>query len=527
MNQEIKNIEKVLDDHGKRLYKFISRIINVLGLFTCLYILNLDNLEFNGFMYTFSHLKEYKVQIIIIFAILASSLILKLFIKSFLPSKNVVTDIVEISGYIRQFTETTHLSKGRSVNNNYYYFAEASCSKEIKTVLISDIQNKTIEQLLCNYPPTTIFEFRAAVISPKANAMLDKNLENGCLVLLPIEHYLMSNSWFKKDVKLLQTATDKWQVPKEFNHQPIFTLPRYKNNSNNKNNLVCEDVLHHNDDFIPFQANLKQKQIDLINQFDKPEYEDMEINDVLYYAHEDNENFQDIRVSSKLHSHKIRPNLIGYCFIILVISFYTFNLSLELPEIYSLINQILVSVLILGVIKTLFFPLFISLPVRFHRKNKEVYVYKNGSLYKIPWEECDISILAKQQKSYINYHLTLWLHPQFDMNSKSRKIIPLTLFCSKETHGKTYYFWDYINRYMQYAPEFSLEKKKPLLKAPEMTLTNWLLVAVLLSPLIILILSCLLLVAPDFKWLRNIINPFKTKWPQKVHNWSGKIFNWH
>ncbi|TMX30963.1 hypothetical protein DA100_20005, partial [Vibrio sp. Hep-1b-8] len=64
----------------------------------------------------------------------------------------------------------------------------------------------------------------------------------------------------------------------------------------------------------------------------------------------------------------------------------------------------------------------IAMPVRFHKQNQEVYVWHDKVLYRIPWQECEISVIvAKTHMGYgrlkDGYELMLWLNPKHAVNA--------------------------------------------------------------------------------------------------------------
>lgn len=526
MEKKYKNIEAKLNDHVKTSYdKIVKKIIflTIGGLILMVWMLAP---EFKGIEYAFLHFNEYFDLGFVVIPFILIILLVKVLIKIVAYSENVISDIGYISGYIKHFSITTYLPNSGLVDNTYYYFDVVSYSKEITTVFISDIQNEVALSLLSTYAPNTLFEFEVAVLNPKP--LCHKYYKDGSLILLPLDKYLPEQ---ESNTSLTKINKTNWEAPLQFNHQPNFTLPRKQVNLDKKYDLICEHTLSPSMDFIPFKAKEKSRIKTLENQFDETIYEDMEINDVLYYTHEQCDDFRDFHACSKPENNI--PNFLGYSLILYAINFLLLDLILELPNVFFQINILISGLLLLWGLKVTFIPLTINMPIRFHRRNKEIYVHKKDSLYKIPWDKSDISILAKENKSATSYYLILWLHPQFDVNKKSQKVVPLILYCSKATHGKTYFFWDYINRYMQYAPEFSLEKETPLLDAPKkkaakekITFTDILLL-LLLSPLILISFIYVLSTDSNGNRLRKLLNPFRSRWPQKVHKWTGKVCDWY
>ena len=171
----------------------------------------------------------------------------------------------------------------------------------------------------------------------------------------------------------------------------------------------------------------------------------------------------------------------------------------------------------------------IATPVRFNYEKQEVYAYHKGALYRIPWDECEIACMYAPDFMGVGgladaYSLNLWLYPKHCVNGKAgNKPVPLVLNNTGEVHADNYDYWEYVRAYMTDGPDkvyafddkYSRAKyiridKMPLLGIP------------FILPLVTFI-TFLTKPAKLYIWL----NPFKKKWPQEVHEWTGETINWH
>lgn len=553
MNKECNKIEKKLSDYLNTLYKKsfkkLNTIINIGLIILTMIILMMFISQIGGF----HNLQHHLLNVLFILLLMIGIKIVITFMNKWIfGSKYSVIDIVEISGYIKKYNETMYIPNIGSTTLTYYYFDLVNSSEVPTTLIISPLQNHAIQRMLNNNPSHKIYTYKVAILEPKSAELINKTLRDGTLLLLPLEEFFTkengldeefnSDATFEDDTnsdphisynseyRLKIKNKDTWYAPEQYNHQPSFTVSRSEIKPDKQYHLICEDKISHKMDFIPFKPSKIIKDVNLINQFDEPEYEDMNIEDVVYYAHEEFHDFQDFRTRSEPVKNVKGPNFLGFCLISYAINCFLFGFLLneQTPGFFFALNLLITATLFIAIIKVTFFPLFVKTPVRFHRKNKEIYVHINNSLYKIPWEKSDISIIVKQNKITTNYYLTLWLDPKYDVNNNSEVVVPFTLFSSEDIHGKVYFFWDYINRYMKYADPFSVKKQKKQLKAPEKkenkTISTQLfdlLIFIIFLPILIMI------VFSDHNELRRVLNPFKQKWPSKVHEWTEKVCNWH
>jgi hypothetical protein len=176
----------------------------------------------------------------------------------------------------------------------------------------------------------------------------------------------------------------------------------------------------------------------------------------------------------------------------------------------------------------------IAMPVRFHKKNQEVYVWHNKVLYRIPWQECEISVIvAKTHIGYgrlkDGYELMLWLNPKHAVNADltGQRHQYLSLVHNMGSHAPVYGYWEYVCRYM--ADEQPLWYE--ISKKPRQIGVNFQLAQeegrsrlfAIVTFILTLPLGFLLKPALFSLWC----NPLKHKWPEQVHEWTGKRCNWH
>ena len=186
MSKETENIEATLNRYGSVLNKKITNVVNIIMLGIWLIVFAFITYLFGGIETVSDHFTLY-ISLLLSAALLQSLIIFGC--RWVIPNKNVVTDIIEISGTIHKATETTEVD-GRPVANGYYYFDLVSSNKEVKTILISNLQFRAVSYLVNNDEAGTVYKFKVAVIKASAVAILDDNLKNGTLALLPVEEYL-------------------------------------------------------------------------------------------------------------------------------------------------------------------------------------------------------------------------------------------------------------------------------------------------------------------------------------------------
>ncbi|SJL83078.1 hypothetical protein [Vibrio palustris] len=173
----------------------------------------------------------------------------------------------------------------------------------------------------------------------------------------------------------------------------------------------------------------------------------------------------------------------------------------------------------------------VALPIRLHKRNQEVYVKHKGVLYRIPWDECELSVMYKgfylgAASIKDTYQLVMWLNPKHAVNQDltGQKYEKLLLNEVVGEHIPAYGYYEYIRRYMTgdepFAMTISTEEKvggrnKELLNqyGPIRAQFNYYFFA-----------TVALLVKPTFFCLTYA--PIKDKWPEEVHEWTGERCNW-
>ncbi|TXR54235.1 DUF6708 domain-containing protein [Reinekea thalattae] len=173
----------------------------------------------------------------------------------------------------------------------------------------------------------------------------------------------------------------------------------------------------------------------------------------------------------------------------------------------------------------------LATPVRFHKKNQEVYVWHKKVLYRIPWQECELSVqVAKRNEGYRGlqdgYQLTLWLNPKHAVNQDltGQKHVALNMLHNMNHHIPLYTYWEYVRRYMNSEQPLYIEiTKKPRRPSfnTELARKTGYLKAVLVF-----------IITAPFVFLFNpnkmaLLTPVKHKWPKEVHEWTGECCNWH
>ncbi|BFM48484.1 hypothetical protein [Marinomonas sp. THO17] len=170
-------------------------------------------------------------------------------------------------------------------------------------------------------------------------------------------------------------------------------------------------------------------------------------------------------------------------------------------------------------------------PVRFHKANQEVYVWHKKVLYRIPWQECELSIRVDKRTIGLKgqqdgYQLTLWLNPKHATNKdlSGQKHVPLNMFHNMDHHIPLYAYWEYVRRYMTGDTPLYIEmSKEPRVPGfnTEMAKSMGYALAI---PLFIIVVPLAFVCKPNKVAL---LSPFKEKWPEEVHEWTGERCDWH
>lgn len=180
-------------------------------------------------------------------------------------------------------------------------------------------------------------------------------------------------------------------------------------------------------------------------------------------------------------------------------------------------------------ILTLFRPL--AKPVRFHKANQEVYVWHKKVLYRIPWQECEFSIrVAKQNEGYRGlrdgYQLSLWLNPKHAVKPtlSEQTYVELNIFHNMNHHIPLYAYWEYVRRYMNGEDPLYIEMdERPRRPSYNTELAKE--EGYIKTTLLFLVgVPLMLLIKPNKMALWT---PFKHKWPEEVHEWTGERCDWN
>ena len=297
-----------------------------------------------------------------------------------------------------------------------------------------------------------------------------------------------------------------WEGPKMFDFTPHFMRTEYAREYYPNGASLLHDPVHPGNKKIPL---VLKKSEDLKDAFGG-------------YSSGGHKDYVDMRINSVANrSGFFYMGL--FCLFIWWI-FDIFALSAAPPS-FKVFNQILrYGGYGIGAAIT-FIPLFRTLatPVRFHKKNQEVYVYHKKVLYRIPWDECEFSIrIAKQNEGYRGlqdgYQLSLWLSSVHATNLAfdEQQHVELNMIHCMRIHAPAYAYWEYVRRYMTGdTPVYTEISKKRI--SPQPTLDIELVLWLLLLPVSIL---CM----PHFYALAT---PFRCRWPKEVHEWTGEKCNWN
>lgn len=180
-------------------------------------------------------------------------------------------------------------------------------------------------------------------------------------------------------------------------------------------------------------------------------------------------------------------------------------------------------------ILTLFRPL--AKPIRFHKANQEVYVWHKKVLYRIPWQECEFSIrVAKQNEGYRGlrdgYQLSLWLNPKHAVKptQSGQTYVELNMLHNMNHHIPLYAYWEYVRRYMNGEEPLYIEMdERPRRPSYNTELAKE--EGYIKTTLLFLVgVPLMLLIKPNKMALWT---PFKEKWPEEVHDWTGERCDWN
>ncbi|OLQ87929.1 hypothetical protein BIY22_07055 [Vibrio panuliri] len=317
--------------------------------------------------------------------------------------------------------------------------------------------------------------------------------------------------------QIKQIGPNHWVGPEDFGFTPNFHITQYGVEHYPNGHLIQQEPL-----------NPGNKKITLINRI--KEAEDMgEFFEG--FSAGGHEGFIDMRVQSV---HGRGENVFAVIFFALLWLVIKTSMVYTAGDTWSpnYLDMIVSAILAICMGLSLFKP--IAMPIRFHKQNQEVYVWHNKILYRIPWQECELSVIvAKTHMGYgrlkDGYELMLWLNPKHAANADltGNRHQYISLLHNMGSHAPVYGYWEYVRRYMTGEQPLWYEiSKEPRIAgvnielAREKGYSNF-------SALIrfILVMPIIFIFRPaDFSlWC----NPLRHKWPEQVHEWTGKRCNWH
>ncbi|MDW6094619.1 hypothetical protein SBX64_18915 [Vibrio rhizosphaerae] len=459
--------------------------------------------------------QEFKKDIGILVIIYIFSLFLSiLFLYLLKPRSKKVTDVMSVTGKIKMIDPSKGYHEEIGAEPPPYYYLEITNSnKPIKSTVINPYQNRCISAILKNKNIDTHIKCNVAFIEPHQPIHKLTEMAEGSISLLPFEHYCTYS-----DNNLIKISENSWVAPQHRGNQPEFSTPREYLQLNHKKKFICEANLSYKMDRIKFLYI----DIDTLKEDSEKTISKPNIKNVIDHTHE-NYQFMDVRTAVNTTKDRKGPGFITCCFIAYLINYFFTDYIEAIPNLSFYINILISTLLAIKLISMVFIPLKVSPPIRLNRINKEIYVFHKESLYRIPWERSDFSIVANQKNDKVTYDLNLWLDPKFDIYRKSNTVKPLTIYSADNLHARVFFFWDYMNRYMKFDVYFEKLKKttEETEKVSLYTKVIRFAMALLFLPIILIFLSSSKLS------LRSKINPFKIKWPKEVHNWSKYTSNWY
>lgn len=315
--------------------------------------------------------------------------------------------------------------------------------------------------------------------------------------------------------KIDTSNPNAWVAPKEEGYTPIFKNTKARRGKGLGTafgkGVVMEDVLNPPSKIVPRESNA----------------EELQETSCLLYGAGNHDHYMDMRVNSVSNREMCTRAAQVFFVLIFLPAYFIIRYTglgwfeLHIVEICFLAG--LVSLVLFDFLRP------VATPVRFNYKTQEIYAYHKGALYRIPWQECEIACMYAPDYTEITgtadaYSLNLWLYPKHCVNGKAgTEPAPLVLLNEGPYHSNIYHYWEYVRTFMSEGPEHVYKhddqnsrtkavhiKKMPLLGIP------------FILPFVMFVLF---LVAPVkiYLWL----NPFKIKWPEEVHEWTGEVRNWH
>ena len=314
-----------------------------------------------------------------------------------------------------------------------------------------------------------------------------------------------------------KVGPNHWTAPAQYGYQPNFCVTEHGREHYPLGAFVREEPLQPNNKIIGFELNEETKHL---GEFFEQ------------YSAGGHEQFLDMRVSSVNSRGKgvflalFLGTIYLVCGILVRLNSKAFS---DGDTGLFWLDWAVIGVLLGIALIDLFRPL--ATPVRFHKSNQEVYVWHKGVLYRIPWQECEISAMIMQSNMGYGhlsdgYDLALWLNPKHAVNKdlSDEKYRRLVLHNAASKHTSVYGYWEYIRRYMTgdgviWFP-ISEEPRTATFDAKDFFSKG------IIRGLLFYILSipALLFFKPHHLSLK--FNPFRHKWPEQVHKWSGERCNW-
>ncbi|MGY5614895.1 hypothetical protein [Vibrio brasiliensis] len=239
---------------------------------------------------------------------------------------------------------------------------------------------------------------------------------------------------------VIQIGPNHWVGPEEFGFTPHFHIFQHSAENYPNGQLTPMDPLNPGNKRIPVvDDTTKPSEIDDLRQLVKS-----------VSAGRD-EGFLDMRVQS-VHS---RGDYMGiaaiFTYLWLALKGQAYSEGLAWSDTY-VVDLIALSLIGIIIAIELYRP--IVTPVRFHKNNQEVYVWHKKILYRIPWHECELTIVASKHMGYGRFNddfaLMLWLNPKHAVNADltGHRYKSLCLFHDMSRHAPVYRYWEYVRQYM-------------------------------------------------------------------------------
>ena len=324
--------------------------------------------------------------------------------------------------------------------------------------------------------------------------------------------------------ELRQVGPNQWVGPEDMGITPHLSYTEYAKQHYKRGNMMQEQLMPGNH-VVPINYDKLKKSntaYDKSNGAHLGEYLDA-------YSAGGHETFLDMRIES---SHS-RGNIL-YSMLLAVFLWGGYKCVTAWAwgsEAWALnfADQCILSVFAISVLIGFFRP--VALSIRLHKRNQEVYVKYRGVLYRIPWEECELSVVYKgfylgAASVKDSYQLVMWLNPKYAVNKdiKGKKHERLVLNEAVGEHVSAYGYYEYIRRYMTGDEPFALaihtEQRVPGLNKELLNKYGSLHLIIKSFFLSILIFF----VKPSLFSLKYA--PIKDKWPEEVHEWTGERCNW-